>query len=790
MISLEDAGKGLDPNQVLERLKKYGYNEISSEKPNPMILILKKFWGFTPLMLLITIILEIIIGKIFEAYVITALLLFNSLMSYFQERKANLVLELLKSKLQVKARVKRQGEWTLIPARELVPDDLVRLRSGDFVPADIIILEGYIEVDQSSITGESIIIEKEYNQLIYAGSIVKRGEATGRIKATASHSFLGHTIQLVELAKPKFNIQIMISKIVKWLILMVVFSISTAIIFSIIKKLNLLDLIPLFVILLIASIPIALPTMFTISMALGSFELSKKNVLITRLDAVEDVAMMDVICADKTGTLTMNVLQISKLINNSKYEEDDIILYGALASQEADQDPIDLAFIRVMKEKNLHYDDYIQKKFLPFDPMNRRTEALIERDAETFLIVKGAINIIFNMCNLSQIVNFKDIQNKMSVLSASGYRLIAVAFGKDKNNLDLVGVAALYDQIRPEIYELIQKVNDLGISLKMLTGDALPIAKEVAKNVGIGNNVISYSDFKDLVKENDDFKILENIDGFAEIYPEDKYLIVKDLQKLGHVVGMTGDGVNDAPALRQSEVGIAVKSSTDVAKKASSVVLTEETLEGIIDLIKIGRRIYQRINIWILNKIIRTFKRVLFIILAFMIFSVYIVSALNMIILLFLSDYVTLSLSTDQVSYSQKPESGKINKLIKVGIILGFFIVLEGLIILIIGDAFFRIFNDLNHVYTYTFVFLVYSGYFTILAVREKEHFWHSKPSKFLAIAIIINSFFVFLISTYGLIGFTPIPIIEFMVILFFCFFSCLIFNDFIKWMLIKKFKE
>jgi H+-transporting ATPase len=787
MQDLLDIEKGLDPSQVLERLNKYGYNEIPSKKSNQILLFLKKFWGFTPLMLIIAIVLELFIGKDFEAIIITILLFFNSIIAYIQEKKARSALALLKSQLQINSRVKRQGQWILIPAKNLVPDDIIRLRTGDFVPADIIILDGFVEVDQSAITGESLLSEKQINQIIYAGSIIKRGEITGRIKSTAKQTFFGRTINLVEIATPKYYIQIITSRLIKWLILIVILSIGIAIIFALIKKLNILNLLPLFVVLLIASIPIALPTMFTISMALGSLKLSKQGVLVTRLDAIEDAAMVDVICIDKTGTLTLNKLHLSKLISNSKYIDNDILLYGALASHEADQDPIDLAFLTAVKEKNLNYNEYHQKSFIPFDPINRRTEAIIERNSDTFYVTKGAINEIFKIINTSQVSNLNEIKEEVKVLSALNYRLIAVAYGKSRQELELIGIAAIYDQIRPGISNLIEEINELGLSLKMLTGDALPIANEIAKNIGLGKNIVSYSILKRLYEKENIIKLLEEANGFAEIFPEDKYLIVQKLQNSNHIVGMTGDGVNDAPALKQADVGIAVRNATDVAKKASSVVLTKDTLEGIIDLIKVGRIVYQRISIWILNKIVRTFKRVLFIILAFIIFGFSIVSSLDIIILIFLSDFITLSLSTDQVRGSQTPENGNVNNLIKIGTILGILIALEGFLILIIGNSLFTIFSDLNHIHTYTFVFLVYSGYFTILSVREKNHFWNSKPSTFLLSSLIFNSVLVFLISAYGLLGLSPIAIIEIFAILILCFGLCLIFNDFVKCGLLKK---
>lgn len=785
--NIVDLKNGLSSEEIQSRLKKYGYNEVIEKVINPIKKFFKKFWGITPWMLEFTIILEFFLGKSFEAYVILGLLVFNAIIGFFQEEKASSAITLLKQKLNIKARVKRNGEWISISARELVPGDLIRLRAGDFVPADINILEGNIEVDQSIITGESMTVERKNAEGLYSGSTVKRGEVTGLVTKTGKNTFFGRTVELVQIAKPKLHIEQVISKVVKWSLLIVFISLSFAIMLSILKGIDLFEIIPLVAVLLVASIPVALPTMFTISMALGSLELSKRGVLITRLDATDDASTMNIVCVDKTGTLTMNKLFITNIIPAKGYEENNVILYGALASQEADQDPIDLAFLSIAKERNISLIGFEQKKFFPFDPHSRRTEAIIERDKDQFTVLKGSVNSIVDLCKNGQ-KELEYMSKEIDDLSAKGYRLLAVARGLQKNDIELVGVVGLYDKIRTDTPTLIKDLKNLGISVKMLTGDALPIAKEVAEQLHLGNNVVKMSDLKKYNNDEERSKIVEKSVGFAEIYPEDKYMIVKSLQDMGHVVGMTGDGVNDAPALKQAEVGISVSNATDVAKKSSSVVLTTEGLEGIVDLIKIGRMIYQRITTWIINKIIRTFKRVVFIILAFIILGFFIVSTLDMILLLFLSDYVTLSLSTDNVRYSKEPETWNIGGLVKTSVILGIIMVIEGMFLLYIGNLFFSVLSNINHLQTFVFVFLTFSGYFTVLAIREKKHFWKSRPSKPLILMLVVNSIIVILISSIGIPGIASIPFLEVIIVIIYTFFTCLLLNDLIKYIFTKKF--
>jgi H+-transporting ATPase len=780
-------GDGLTTEEAHRRLKEYGPNEVPEKKTSPILRFAKKLWGLTPWMLEFTIILEWILGKTLEAYVIAILLLFNAVVSYIQEEKANSAVELLRQKLTVKTRVKRGGEWIQVPARELVPGDIVRLRAGDLASADVQVAEGQVEVDQSALTGESLTVERKQSEFLYSGSIIRRGEVTGVVSATGLKTYFGRTAELMQIAKPKLHIEEMISKVVRWLLIMVVASVGLGMGLALLQGVSPAEIAPLTVILLVSAIPVALPTMFTISMALGSLELSKKGAIVTRLDAVEDAATMDVLCVDKTGTITMNLLTLADVLPVGKHGKSDVVIFGALASQEANQDPIDMAFISKAREMQLQLDEYKLVSFSPFDPSTRRTEAILKHNSDEVRVTKGAVKTITGLCSECG-DELQAIEGEIDELVAKGYRILAGAKGAPGSRPELIGVAALYDKPRTDSPRLITELKKLGISVKMLTGDALPIAKEVASQAGLGGNISRITDLKNRIDDKETLKIMEESDGFAEIYPEDKYLIVKGLQSGGHVVGMTGDGVNDAPPLKQAEVGIAVSNATDIAKQASSVVLSLEGFEGIFDMVVIGRMVYQRISSWTINKIIRTFKRVVFIVLAFILTGRFVVSTFNLILLLFLSDYVTLSISTDRVRYSEKPEKWNTYGLVKLGVSYGSLIIAESLLILYIALGFFGLNSNLGKLQTFIFVWLTLSGYYTVISIRERRHFWDSRPSKWLSFALLINTVIVYLISTIGLPGLAPISSIEFLFIIVYGFVFCLLVNDLVKVPLAKEF--
>ncbi|BAI61346.1 putative plasma-membrane proton-efflux P-type ATPase [Methanocella paludicola SANAE] len=772
---------GLAPDEVKKRLTEYGYNEVPEKKKSPLMSFLKRFWGLTAWMLELTILISYVLGRLLDLAVIAALLLINAILGFFQEQQAERAVEALKKKLSVKARVLRGGAWSVLPARELVPGDIVRARSGDFVPADVKIIDGDMEVDQSALTGESLPVEKKSGDLLYSGSLVRKGEATGLIVSTGTRTYFGRTAQLVQAARPKLYVEEVITNLLKWLLAMVIALLALAFIVSYFRGVSLLGLLPLALVLLVSSIPVALPAMFTVTMALGSLELAKRGVLVTRLSASQDAAMMDILCADKTGTITMNKLSVAEMEGVGGYSADDVAFYGTLASQEANQDPIDLAFISEARRKGLNFNGYVQKKFTPFDPSTRRTEAVIEKDGKEFTVIKGAVLTIAALCGVDP-GEMAGLEKKIGSLAKKGYRAIVVAKGGEKQCFELIGMAALYDPPRPDSAKLIEELRGLSISTKMLTGDALPIAREIANEVKLGGKVTGMEDLKKMESIDPDKaeEIIEGSDGFAGVYPEDKYLIVKALQSKKHVVGMTGDGVNDAPALKQAEVGIAVSSATDVAKGAASVVLTKEGLPEIVSLVRTGRSIHQRIVTWILNKIVKTFEIVLFVVLAYLVTGVYVVGAFEIVLLLFLIDFVTISIATDNARPSLKPETWDMRALVKVAILLGVFMVMESFGMLYIAMNYFRL-TDATGLRTLTFCMLIFGGMFTIFVVRERSYFWRSMPSKTLLLAIGGNMLVTSAIAIAGIPGLIPIPAAYVLIAWAWYFIFALLVNDFVK---------
>ena len=780
---------GLSKEEAGSRLARYGRNEVPERKVSPALRLAAKFWGLTPWMLELTMLFSFLLQKYFDVYIIGGLLVVNAAIGFVQEQKASGAVEALRERLQVNARVLRDGKWHVLSAKELVPGDIVRARAGDFVPADVkIIEEAEVDVDQSALTGESMTVERRADDLLFSGTIVKRGETNAVVVATGNKTYFGKTTELLQVARPKLHMEEITSKVVKWLLVIVGVLIALVLAASYADGINILSVIPLALVLVVFAVPVALPAMFTVSMAIGSLELAKKGVLVTRLSASEDAASMDILCADKTGTITMNRLSVTNVIPREGFDENSVILNGALASQEANQDPIDVAFISAARERNLLSQTYVQKQFIPFDAKTRRTEAVITSDGRQFRVMKGAVNVVAQACGVD--LEEAGIEERMTDFAARGYRTLAVAVAGPDGALRLCGLVALYDMPRPDSKELIRKLGDLGVSVKMLTGDALPIAKEISNQVGLGNSLVRASDFKSEMEKQPSraAEIAEKSGGFAEIYPEDKYVIVKSLQASGHVTGMTGDGVNDAPALRQAEVGIAVSSATDVAKGAASAVLTEEGLSNIVGLVEVGRMIYQRIVTWTLNKVVKTFEVAVFIALAFLLTGYYVVSALDIVLLLFVVDFITISLSTDAVRWSKQPEKWNVTGLVKVGALLGVFTVIELFGLLFIGLTYLGLSEDIESLHTFTFAAFFYLGMFTVLIVRERGLFWNSAPSRTLLVTMIADMMAVAALVTIGIPGVTPIPLTYLAIVFTYVLGLSLVVNDRVKYLLMGRF--
>jgi H+-transporting ATPase len=578
-------------------------------------------------------------------------------------------------------------------------------------------------------------------------------------------------------------------KVARRLAMIVLASLLIVFVYALLTGFELAVLLPLAGVLLVASVPVAMPTMFTINMALGSAVLAKQGVLVTRLSASEDAATMDVLCADKTGTITMNKLFVEEEVPLNGFSENDVLIYGALASKEANQDPIDIAFLTAAAEAHLPLDAYPQMEFVPFDPKTRMTEATIDKAGEIFFVGKGSFDTICAACNVSE-ENAKTMLKLAEDLSAKGLRVIAVAKGADRSRLQFVGFAGIADRIREDSREILDQIRVLGVDVKMLTGDSLPIARNIAQQVGLGDKVVTMSKIQEAeAKAKPLDSTIEESDGIAQIYPEDKFTIVKTLQRIGHVVGMTGDGVNDAPALGQAEVGIAVKNATDIAKDSASAVLTVEGLGGIIAMIKTSRTIYQRIYSWALMMVARKLHIAGFIVVMLFLTHSLMLSITGTVLLLFLGDFVSMSISTDNVRSSLKPDTFDVSRLFGVSGSLGVLMTVESAIFAVAGLSYFGLIGNVERIYTFGFTYLNLSGVFTLMIVRERNHFWKSRPSKMLGITVLAEVLLVIAISVIGVLELAPLGYLPVLAILGYTLLVTFLINDPIKVYLIRKFK-
>jgi plasma-membrane proton-efflux P-type ATPase len=727
--------------------------------------------------------LSLVLRKYSDLAVVSALLVVNAVLSFAQERRAAGVVETLRRRLQVGARVRRDSIWQIVPARELVPGDIVRVRTGDIVPADVKLLTGVLGVDQSALTGESKDVEKAAGEVLSSGSVVRRGEGNGLVMLTGANTYFGRTTELVQQARPKLHIEAAVAKVVRWLFVIVGVLLGVVIIISLVRGAQLIEMAPLMLVLLMSAVPVALPVMFTVSMAYGSKELARRGVLVTRLSAAEDAATMDVLCVDKTGTITMNQLAVTGVIPLDGATEKDVLLVGALASQEANQDPIDLAFLAAARDRRI-FDELLavtRVSFAPFDAKTRRTEAVVEQNGQRLRVMKGAVRTIAQACSLPPAA-IEALEGRVADAALKGYRTLAVARGPENGAPNLVGLVTLYDPPRPDAEQLIESLRGLGVAVKMLTGDALAVAKEIARGVGLPN-IRRVADLRasSTQRGNEAVDPLAGADGFAEVYPEDKYIVVQHLQAAGHVTGMTGDGVNDAPALRQAEVGIAVSTATDVAKGAASVVLTDPGLANIVALVEQGRTIYQRILTWIINKISRTILKAAFVAVAFVVTGKFVVSAFAMLLLVFMTDFAKIALATDDVRWSKKPETWNIGGFITVSVVLGLAMVTEALLFLAIAWSRFGLAANDKALYTFSFLMMLYFGIFSIVSARERRWFWSTMPSKALIGALTLDALVGSTLTFVGLPDLMPLPWWQTFAILGYAIAACLIVNDAVK---------
>lgn len=734
---LTPPSRGLTSEEARRRLLEFGPNAVTEKKKHPVLALLGKFWAPVPWVLELTIVLEIALGKFLEAAVIGILLVFNASLSLFQESRARGALELLQKRLAVQSKVLRDGAWGLIPADQLVPGDFVHLQMGDLVPADIAIREGEILVDQSALTGESVPVEADQGKNVYAGSLVKRGEASGEVAATGQRTYFGKTAELVRSARTASHLENIIFAIVKYLVTMDTALALAVFLYAAFAGMPLAEALPFILILLVASVPVALPATFTLATALGAVELARRGVLVTRLSAIEEAAAMDILCSDKTGTITKNQLSLVALYPYAPFKEHDLLRFAAYASDEAGQDPIDLAVLSRAKADGAASAPIRRVKFVPFEPSTKLAEATVIQDGEETRALKGAPQAV-----AARVGRAIDLDADVERLAARGYRVLAVAGGA-AGALRLTGLLAFQDPPRDDSKSLVTSLNKMGVRVAMVTGDTLATARAVAAQVGIVGPTCSSQDLREDIGRALDCAV------FAGVFPEDKFRLVRALQQAGRVVGMTGDGVNDAPALKQAEVGIAVASATDVARASASLVLTNLGLTDTLAAVETSRRIYQRMLTYTLNKIIKTVEIALFLSLGVILTRAFIITPLLIVLLLFTNDFVTMSIATDHVSASRMPDRWNIRALMVGGMSLGSLILLLSFWLFFYGRA---LGLALPQLQTLVFITLVFTGQGMVYLVRERRHFWNSTPSRWMILSSIADVIVVWLLSTRGIL--------------------------------------
>ena len=744
---------GLSTLEVTERLKQYGYNEITEKKKNPLIQFLENFWGPIPWMIEVAIIISAVIGHWYEFFIISLLLIMNGIIKFFEEHQADNAIEMLKNRLAPNARVFRDGHWQVIPARELVPGDKVRVRLGDIIPADIKLTDGeYLLVDESALTGESLPVEHKVSDITYSGAIIKMGEMNGNVISTGMNTYFGKTTSLIEQAKPKSHFQKAIIKIGDFLIAFDLILVAFIFLIALFRKESFLETLQFALVLTVASIPVALPAVLSVTMAIGAKKLAAKEAIVSKLVSIEEMAGVDTLCTYKTGTITKNELSLADLKTVEKYTEDDILLFGSLASREEDNDPIDLAIITKANERNSIKEKYASYKiddFVPFDPISKHTEATVtDKDGKQFKVAKGAPQVISDYCECND--ETKEMINKIvDDFARKGYRSLAVAKTTDiSGEWYVLGLVALFDPPREDSADTITQAQAMGLRVIMITGDHLAIAKEIAQKVNLGTNIESVKSFKG-GKIDPKIYSLENIDGFAQVLPENKFQIVSTLQNQGHIVGMTGDGVNDAPALNRADVGIAVANATDAAKSAADIVLTKPGLSVIIDAVKTSREIFQRMTNYSLYRITETLRIILFITMSIVFFNFYPITAIMVVLLALLNDAPIMTIAFDNVKGSDKPEKWNMRELLLIALFLGIIGVFASFSVLYIGKEIFHLSQDILQSFIY--LKLSVAGHLTLFVTRTKGHFWSIAPSKSLLVAVIGTQLIATIITTYGI---------------------------------------
>ncbi len=751
---------GLSQAEAQKRLAQYGPNEIAERRTDPFLKLLGYFWGPIPWMIEVAAVLSALVRHWADFSIILALLIFNAAVGFWQEFTAGNAVDALRKQLAMRARVLRDGTWQEIDAKLLVPGDVTRIRLGDVIPADVKLIGGdYLSVDQSALTGESLPVTKQPGDEAYSGTVAKQGEVVAEVSATGAQTRFGKTASLVGQARTVSHFQKAVLTIGDYLIYVSLALVVVLVLFQLHRSAPLLDLVQFALILTVASIPVAMPAVLSMTMAVGAVALSKHKAIVTRLESIEEMASMDVLCSDKTGTLTQNRLTLGKVELFHAAGEQTVLVAASLASKAEDRDAIDQAVLEGLKSQDL-LKPYRQTGFVPFDPVHKRTEATIaDGQGKTFQVTKGAPQVIMQMCGLADEETTRARQ-AVDAFAEQGYRALGVARKEQgSQQWQFLGILSLFDPPREDSAQTIASARAYGVDVKMVTGDNQAIAKQISIKLGLGTNILPASALSlDKAGHRDaaDGERVEKTDGFAEVFPEHKFAIVKLLQARNHITGMTGDGVNDAPALKQADVGIAVSGATDAARAAADLVLTAPGLSVIINAIEEARRIFERMNAYAVYRISETIRIMFFVVLTMIFFNFYPITAIMIILLAFFNDVPIMAIAYDRTGLEQKPVRWNMGQVITVATAMGIVGVVGSFGMLLLAMDWLKL--DVPQIQTYVFLKMAVAGHLVLFAARTKEHFWKRPwPAPIMVWSAAITKLAATVLAAYGFGLITPI---------------------------------
>jgi H+-transporting ATPase len=754
---LDATPQGLTQAEAAKRLAQYGPNEIEEKKTNELLKFLKYFWGPIPWMIEVAVVLSGVVQHWPDFFIILVLLCANAMIGFWEERQAGNAIDALKARLAIKARVQRDGKWITPAAKDLVPGDVIRLRLGDIVPADARLLDGdELSVDQSALTGESLPVSMKPGDAVFSGSIIRRGEISALVYATGGKTYFGKTAELVQTAVTVSHFQKAVLRIGNYLILLAVVLVSVIIAVGIYRGEDVLTVLQFALVLTVAAIPVAMPTVLSVTMAVGARLLARKQAIVSKLVAIEELAGVDVLCADKTGTLTQNKLTLGDPFCFENSTADQVILAGALASRTENDDTIDLAVLGGLKDKAA-LKPFDVKHFMPFDPVHKRTEATVKAaDGSTFKVTKGAPQVILELA-VNTAAAKAAVTKAVDDFAARGFRALGVARADGDGPWQLLGVLPLFDPPREDAKATVAVAAQMGVKIKMVTGDALAIARETAKTLGMGANILDGASLGDSKSSETaaQVKSVEDADGFAQVFPEHKFHIVDILQRHDHIVGMTGDGVNDAPALKKADCGFAVSGATDAARAAASIVLVAPGLSVIIDAIKESRRIFQRMNSYAIYRIAETLRVLLFMTLAILVFKFYPLTAIMIVMLALLNDGAILSIAYDNVRYRNAPEVWNMRLVLGVATVLGLVGPIAAFGLFFLGDRVLQLAHP--QLQTMMYLMLSVAGHLTIFQTRTRGPWWSTRPAWILLAAVCGTQAVATLVAVYGAGLVTPL---------------------------------